>query len=54
MRKIRRAAIRYQNVAGAKGNYTPSMAEAIAAILDKKGSANDTDTRSSRSNGEAR
>ncbi len=54
MKKVRRAAIRYQNAAGAKGGYTPSMAEAIAAILNKKGSDDDTDTRSSRSNGEDR
>ncbi len=54
MKKVRRAAIRYQNAAGAKGGYTPSMAEAIAVILKKKEPTNDTDTRSSRSDGEDR
>jgi len=54
VKKVRRAAIRYQNAAGAKGGYTPSMAEAIAAILNKKGSDDDPNTRSSRSNGEDR
>ena len=32
MKKLRRAAIRYQNSVAAKGNYIPSMAEAMAYI----------------------
>ena len=32
MKKLRSAAIRYQNSVAAKGNYIPSMAEAMAYI----------------------
>ena len=51
MKKLRRAAIRYQNSVAAKGNYIPSMAEAIAFV---KRNTNDKDSRSSESNGNIR
>lgn len=51
MKKIRRAAIRYQNSISARGNYIPSMAEAIAFV---KRNTNDKDSRSSESNGSTR
>ena len=51
MKKIRRAAIRYQNSISARGNYIPSMAEAIAFV---KRNTNDKDSRSSESNGSIR
>ena len=51
MKKIRRAAIRYQNSISAIGNYIPSMAEAIAFV---KRNTNDKDSRSSESNGSTR
>ena len=51
MKKLRRAAIRYQNSVAAKGNYIPSMAEAMAFA---KRNTNDKDSRSSESNGSIR
>tara|TARA_B100000902_G_C27098067_1_gene807314 strand:+ start:46 stop:198 length:153 start_codon:yes stop_codon:yes gene_type:complete len=48
MKKLRRAAIRYQNSVAAKGNYIPSMAEAIAfvkRVRERNGDNNET-TRS--------
>ena len=53
-KSIRRAAIRHQNGVAAKGGYVPSMAVAVAAVLNKKDPGHDTHTRSSQSNGEDR
>ena len=53
-KSIRRAAIRYQNGRAAGGGDVPPMAVAIAAVLNKKDPGHDTNTRSSRSDGEDR
>lgn len=49
-KSIRRAAIRHQNDIAAKGGYTPSMAEAIAVVLNKRNSSNDNNPRNSTGN----
>ena len=43
-KKIRRAAIRYQNSQAARGNYIPSIEEAIREVLKNQNDNKETTT----------
>ena len=44
-KKIRRAAIRYQNSQARRGNYIPSIEEAIQEVLNTQNDNKETTTR---------